>query len=130
MQGRKSIDFRPYLIQIMKEKIVGYRKKIDEVIENPNDIDVDEIISVHLEYISFFQHERLIHLIVTVLFALMCMILLCANLIISNLFLFILEVLVIILLVPYVFHYYTLENETQKMYDQYDKLIEIKKSKN
>ena len=29
--------------------------------------------------------------------------------------------LLLVLLVPYIFHYYTLENETQKMYAQYMK---------
>ena len=28
------------------------------------------------------------------------------------------------LLIPYIMHYYTLENEVQKMYDQYDRILE------
>lgn len=109
----------------MGEKITSYRKKIDGILSDPDGYDIKEIVEQHKIYIGFFQHERLVHLLVTILFAIMCIILLCVNLVISNLFLFILEILVIILLIPYVFHYYTLENETQKMYNQYDKLINL-----
>ena len=56
--------------------------------------------NLHLIQVSFFQHERLIHLIVTVTFALL------------------------ILLIPYIRHYYILENEVQKMYGQYDRMME------
>ena len=72
-----------------------------------------KILEEHLTQIGFFQHERLIHLIVTVTFALItiCMPLLLA-----------LSLLFLVLLVPYIFHYYTLENEVQKMYTQYDEI--------
>lgn len=29
------------------------------------------------------------------------------------------------LLIPYIAHYYLLENEVQKMYDQYDRIVEL-----
>ena len=38
--------------------------------------------------------------------------------------------LLLVLLVPYIFHYYTLENETQKMYAQYDEIIKHTKKVN
>ncbi len=41
----------------------------------------------------------------------------------------VLDILFMILLIPYVRHYYILENETQKMYVQYDALV-TKKFKN
>ena len=31
--------------------------------------------------------------------------------------------ILLVLLVPYIMHYYLLENETQKMYDQYDRIL-------
>ena len=31
--------------------------------------------------------------------------------------------ILLVLLVPYIMHYYLLENETQKMYEQYDKIL-------
>ena len=36
--------------------------------------------------------------------------------------LLILVVLILILLIPYIRHYYILENEVQKMYGQYDRM--------
>ena len=73
--------------------------------------------------IGFFQHERLIHLIVTVTFALLAVITLLASLFFKMIALYILTGLLIILLVPYVRHYYILENGVQKLYEAYDKII-------
>lgn len=74
--------------------------------------------------IQFFQHERLIHLIVTVLFALLTVITLLANLFLTEPILLILSVFFIILLAPYIRHYYLLENGVQKLYEYYDLLTE------
>ena len=38
--------------------------------------------------------------------------------------LFVLAIAILILLVPYIKHYYLLENEVQKMYKQYDQICE------
>ncbi len=73
-----------------------------------------------LTQIQFFQHERLIHLIVTVLFALLTMITLLANLFLTQPLLLVLSGLFLILLVPYIRHYYILENGVQKLYEYYD----------
>jgi hypothetical protein len=78
----------------------------------------------HLNKISFFQHERLIHLLVTLAFAILTML--------SFIFMFlnptiptaILTGLFFVLLLPYIFHYHFLENSVQEMYKQYDKLIQ------
>jgi hypothetical protein len=81
----------------------------------------------HLIQIGFFQHERLIHLIVTVLFALMEIISMVATVVTGNIGLILLDVLLLILLIPYIRHYYILENEVQKMYNQYDRILEKSK---
>ena len=73
--------------------------------------------------IGFFQHERLIHLIVTITFALLTMIALMGTLFMPQPALFALILLLFILLVPYIRHYYILENGVQKLYQYYDKLI-------
>lgn len=72
----------------------------------------------------FFQHERLVHLIVTVTFAILTMISIVAALMICNPLLYALTLLFLVLLLPYIMHYYTLENEVQKMYVQYDRILE------
>ena len=73
--------------------------------------------------IQFFQHERLIHLIVTALFALLMILSLFASrLLPKQPVLLALDVLFLVLLIPYIFHYYRLENGVQKLYEYYDKL--------
>lgn len=106
----------------VEQRILHYRKYIDELLQR-EDADWDEIIKEHLIQISFFQHERLIHLIVTVTFALLEVIVigLCVTAFSPGLGLLALALLV--LLIPYIRHYYILENEVQKMYVQYDRLV-------
>ena len=77
-----------------------------------------------LVQISFFQHERLIHLIVTVTFALLTVLSIFAFLVLTQIGLLVLSALLIILLVPYIRHYYILENGVQKLYTYYDRLVE------
>lgn len=76
----------------------------------------------HLVQVGFFQHKRLIHLIVTVTFALLEMLAIVLSVISDSLFTLLLPVVILILLVPYIRHYYILENEVQKMYGQYDRM--------
>lgn len=77
-----------------------------------------------LVQIQFFQHERLIHLIVTSLFALLAVMSIFATLMIPGQpVLLILDLLYLVLLVPYIFHYYRLENGVQKLYAYYDELV-------
>ena len=52
----------------MKKYLQEYIKETDNLINNKN-ID-DDIIKKHLIKIGFFQHERLIHLLVTLFYAL------------------------------------------------------------
>ena len=105
----------------MEKRILNYRKYIDELLQKDN-LDWDEVIREHLIQVSFFQHERLIHLIVTVTFAILEIIVigLCVTAFSPGLGLLALALLV--LLIPYIRHYYILENEVQKMYAQYDRL--------
>lgn len=105
----------------MKERIVGYRRRIDTLLaQPPADADWELILQEHLTQVSFFQHERLIHLIVTVTFAILVTIALAVYCIAEYMPILALIALLLVLLVPYIGHYYTLENEVQKMYRQYD----------
>ena len=79
----------------------------------------------YLVQVGFFQHERLIHLIVTVTFALLEMLAIVLSVISDSLFTLLLPVVILILLVPYIRHYYILENEVQKMYGQYDRMCRL-----
>lgn len=109
-----------------EKRIINYRLKIDNLLANPDKISKEEwkkILQEHLTQIGFFQHERLVHLIVTVTFAILTMMSIIASIMISNPMLLVLTLLFLVLLVPYIMHYYTLENEVQKMYTQYDEIL-------
>lgn len=111
----------------MKKRIITYRQKIDALLANPDDISPDcwsDVLQEHLIQIGFFQHERLVHLIVTVTFAILTLISIVAALMICNPALDVLTLLFLVLLIPYIMHYDTLENEVQKMYVQYDRILE------
>lgn len=78
-------------------------------------------INNHLAKISFFQHERLIHLIVT----LFCIVLLLLFLLLSiyNLYFLLIAIILFILVIFYVLHYFYLENGVQKLYKIYDEML-------
>lgn len=89
----------------------------------PTRKEYDLLISRHQSQIAFFQHERLIHLMVTLIFALLTFIVFIANLFLNIIGLYILMLALIVLLIPYIMHYYLLENGVQKMYSQYDEMV-------
>lgn len=69
--------------------------------------------------IGFYQHERLIHLLVMLAFAAFTAVALVLVVIIQTPVFFVLAALFLILLIPYIGHYYFLENAVQKLYKQY-----------
>ena len=89
---------------------------------------VQDKLKEHLVQVGFFQHERLIHLIVTVTFALLEMLAIVLSVISDSLFTLLLPIVILILLIPYIRHYYTLENEVQKMYGQYDRMRRLQQT--
>ena len=109
----------------MANYMVEYVKSVDKYL-NENHSEDENIMKIedHLIQISFFQHERLIHLIVTVCFAILDIIMITVSFFVCALLPNLLVVLFTLLLIPYIFHYYFLENSVQKMYKQYDKLRE------
>ena len=107
----------------MEQRILNYRKYIDELISQDNS-DWDAVIKEHLIQVSFFQHERLIHLIVTVTFALLEVIVIALSVVSLTIAVGLLAIALLVLLIPYIRHYYILENEVQKMYGQYDRMVE------
>ena len=78
--------------------------------------DIDDLIVK----ISFFQHERLIHLLVTLFFALFAVVL--TYLSFNNPMYSLIALAIIVLLAFYIKHYYFLENSVQYLYKLYDKI--------
>ena len=73
-------------------------------------------------WLLYFQHERLIHLIVTVLFALSMILVFGIFILSGDLYILLLLALILSLLVPYIVHYFHLENGVQTLYTLIDKL--------
>ncbi len=78
-----------------------------------------------LVQIQFMQHERLIHFLVTMLFALLFLISLGILLFLPSLGMLLLTLLLLALLIPYIAHYYFLENTVQKMYLYYNRIAAL-----
>lgn len=96
-------------------------KYIDEFIKNieNKNIEKEEI----LIKINFFQHERLIHLIITLFYAIISLIFLA---LISISYIFIIPTIpLFIFLICYIIHYFKLENRVQHLYKLYDKYNNI-----
>lgn len=106
----------------MRERILTYLKWMDDILKREDDVDYVEVMRRHEREIQFFQHERFIHLIVMCLFAIAAVIVFLTNMVCFNLSLVILFFALLVLLVPYIRHYFLLENGVQKMYYQYDEL--------
>lgn len=113
--------------RIMKKRILAYLSYVDNLLEEDDkDTDWDEEIKKHLIQTGFFAHERLVHLIVTVLFALMTLMTIIYLNYSGKMVMLFLTIALLVLLIPYVMHYYLLENSVQKMYVQYDEMMNKK----
>ena len=102
----------------MKKYLYDYIEYIDNIIKNKK--GNKDIIENHLIKIGFFQHERFIHLIVTLFFAFLFILFLFLTCI--HFIFFIIAIIFMIFLIFYIVHYYRLENGVQYLYKQYDKL--------
>lgn len=109
----------------MKNYLYDYIKEIDELINNGNINDIEELKKEHLVKIQFFQHERMIHLIVTLFYFIFMLIFLA----IASIFWLFLVIgfILLIFVIFYIIHYFRLENGVQYLYVQYDKLNELSK---
>ena len=106
----------------MRKYLTEYLEKMEKLLENGKIDDYDDLLQSHLDMIQFMQHERLVHFLVTMLFALGFFIALGIFLVTDIIYMAALLVLILALLVPYIWHYYFLENSVQKMYRIYDEI--------
>ena len=113
----------------MKKRILTYMDSIDKLLASPSeDTDWEDEINKHLIQLNFFMHERFIHLVVTVLFAIITIMVILYAISNPTFGMLALFLSLMILLVPYIMHYYLLENGVQYMYTQYDKMLENKEA--
>ena len=105
----------------MNKRIRNYLKMTNELLlTQMSPQEWEAAAKEHLVQISFFQHERLIHLLVTLCFALMTVGTFLVIVVTESIYPAALLLLLLVLLIPYVWHYYVLENGVQEMYRQYD----------
>ncbi len=104
----------------MRKYLTNYLIEVEKILEK------EHILKEDLENlktkIMFFQHERLIHLIVTLFFSLFAIIFMILG-ILSYYFLIIFAIL-LVFVIFYIYHYYFLEKKVQYLYTVYDKLRE------
>lgn len=119
----------------MTDRLIQKKEHVKGLINDASDghilsrNDLEREICSLWEWILFFQHERLIHLLVTMLFALLTFGSLVTFLATGFLPVIALFVLFLALLIPYIFHYYHLENGVQQLYDLYDQLKALREDK-
>ena len=107
----------------MGKKLKAYIISIQTLLESGEDIqNIQALKDELLTEISFWQHERLIHLLVTILFALLTMAVFMVLLFYRELSMLILLVALLSLMIPYIRHYYILENDVQTLYTFYEEL--------
>ena len=106
----------------MRAYLTAYLAALEAQLEKAEECDYAEISRRHLQMIAFMQHERLIHFLVTMLFALGFFLVFGFFLMTERIMLLPLLVLILALLCPYIAHYYFLENSVQKMYKLNDEI--------
>jgi len=115
----------------MEKKIHEYEKLIArESARKMEKSERERLIVLHREVMTDFQHERLIHLIVTLFFAFLAIeftiitmwTIIEFGLMIELLPLYIIVLILIILTFFYVKHYYFLENHIQNLYRYTEKI--------
>ena len=107
----------------MAKKLKDYIKYLSNI--NTESLSEEERVKVTADLlikIGFFAHERLIHLLVTITFAVLTILSLILVFISGSMATYALVILFLVLLIPYIRHYYILENGVQKLYEEYDRL--------
>ena len=105
----------------MREYLGDYIKGIDKKIKKKNVTEKD--IENHLIKIEFFQHERLIHLLVTLFYGIFLFL---SVIVFTQIWIFVIVIYIaLIFLLFYVRHYFFLENNVQYLYKQYDQMQNI-----
>ena len=110
---------------IMGNKLKDYILSLRTVIESDQPVKDSEALRRELlTEIGFCQHERLIHLLVTILFALLTMAVFILILFYATWGVLLLLAAMLCLLVPYIRHYFILENGVQTLYVLYEQLLQ------
>ncbi len=105
----------------MGNYIKTYMKSVEAALEDES-TDLEALKREHLVQIEFIQHERLIHLLVTIMTCLLLFIGMCVFFISGLTPFLIVDGLLLILTFGYLLYYFYIENSTQKLYSLYNKI--------
>jgi len=108
----------------MYENLIKHEKYILKILNFKRTENLDEIIEYHLNQISLFQHERMAHLIVTMSVGIILSVILSAAIIYGDSILYLLTLVIVIIELFYIIHYYKMENGVQRLYKLYNQLKE------
>ena len=103
----------------VQQTMDAVQKYIDEQMKTAPEDKTRDVLAEFETKISYFQHERLIHLMVTLafaaflLFSIFCLFVLPVEFLVAGI---LLTLIFFGLTIGYVMHYYFLENSVQKMY--------------
>ena len=115
----------------MEKKLKEYEKYIAAAVKRDmSAAEKAKLAEIHCETVANFQHERLIHLIITLFFAALTIIavvatafeLSCIGFMVEVVPVYLLTLILVILSFFYVKHYYFLENHIQMLY-KYTKIL-------
>ena len=110
----------------MKKRIQSYMAYMDQQLEhNESGLSYEELCIEHEKQLAYFMHERLVHLLVTLTFAILAFVTFFMAVMNFSIGIIVLFFAFLILLIPYIMHYYLLENSVQYMYRQYDRLQQL-----
>ncbi|MDE6087674.1 MAG: hypothetical protein K2G25_04745 [Oscillospiraceae bacterium] len=112
----------------MRHYMTVYLQYMENLLQNPDSLNFAKISALRREIlvqIGFMQHERLVHFLVVILIGLAFFLSMGFFLYFRTLGLGLLCALLLSLLIPYIWHYYFLENTTQKFYILYNRLAAL-----
>ena len=108
----------------MLKKLEDYIRYLEDRVNQGSPLSSEELLSVRT-HIGFFQHERLVHELVMILFAILTVGGFLFFVALPEYLVLALDVLFLGLLIPYIRHYYGLENGVQKLSSLYSRLEKL-----
>ncbi len=106
----------------MGKEIINKVKEAEDFLQNGTEMEKQDFLEYLSRWIGYFQHERFVHLMVTLFFALFSMLILFAFIYFANIMFGLLFLIFVITTCFYIKHYYLLENKTQYLYTLYDRI--------
>ena len=106
----------------MRHYMTAYEAYLREFLKSPDPAQIPAVRRETRVQLSIMQHERLVHFLVCILVGLAFFIVMGMVLYFRTFALGLLDVILLGLLVPYLLHYYFLENTTWRIYTMYNRL--------